>query len=53
MTTLVILIIKAQKHDFTLVMFEVVVKKWNLIHSILCEWENVFKDKWVLLLCLS
>lgn len=30
MTTLVILIIKAQKHDFTLIMFEVVVKKMEL-----------------------
>lgn len=30
MTTLVILIIKSQKHDFTLVMFEVVVKKMEL-----------------------
>lgn len=30
MTTLVTLIIKAQKHDFTLVMFEVVVKKMEL-----------------------
>lgn len=36
MTTLVTLIIKARKHDFTLVMFEVVIKKmeFNAQHPV-------------------